>query len=145
MLQGDTLVRFDFIRIPVALTFLLWASAFISGCATTPQEEPKALTIHLPDPSIPEGQIVTLNQTVKKDLFNIRLSPAGIEVNGTRVADIKALEALLAKYSKPAITIATHRCYSGERAAKVMNLAREHTNTPIAFGSFGDYDDPECQ
>lgn len=145
ILQGDTYVRFDYLRIPVALTCVLWASAFTSGCAATPQEEPKALTIHLPDPAIPEGQVVTLDQTIKKDLFNIRLSPAGIEVNGTKVADVEALEALLAKYPEPAITIATHRCYSGERAAKVMNLAREHTNTPIAFGSFGDYDDPECQ
>lgn len=138
-------MRVGFFPIPVTLIILTCVGTSVGGCAATPREEPKAKTIHLPDPRLPPGATYTLEQTIKKDLFNIRLSASGIEVNDTKVADIKALERLLAKHSKPAITIATHRCYSGERAAKIMNLARQYTDTPIAFGSFGDYSDPECQ
>lgn len=141
-------MRFIIIRRRVAVSFLICACSFVGGCTSlaAPKEQPVAQTIRLPNPhAAASGQPTTLDQTIKKDLFNIRLSPKGIKVNGTKVANIKALEELLAKHSKPVITIATHRCYSSARAAEVMNLARLHTATPIAFGSFGELSDPECQ
>lgn len=142
-----------FASIPVPSTFtillLLYLSGSISGCATQTTEEeaqPQAQSIRLRDPQkAPLGPVTTLDQTIKKDLFNVRLSPKGIYVNDTKIKDIAALEAFLKKYSKPVITISTHRCYSSEQAAQVMNLARLHTDTPIVYGSFGDFSDPECQ
>lgn len=132
---------------PSTLILLFLGSSLI-GCATqTPtKEQPQAQSIRLRDPQkAPLGPVTTLDQTIKKDLFNLRLSPKGIYVNDTQINDIAALETLLKKYSKPVITISTHRCYSSEKAAKVMNLARQHTDTPIVYGSFGEFSDPECQ
>lgn len=118
----------------------------ISGCASQPATQPTPQVINVPDPTKAAAPgPVTLDQTIKKDLFNINLSPRGIQVNGVKVADIKALDKLLAQYAKPVITIATHRCYSNEAAAKVISLAQSHTVTPIAIGSFGDVSDPQCQ
>lgn len=124
--------------------------SLINGCASQPttekQTQPKPQVMHVPDPAkAATPGPVTLDQTIKKDLFNINLSPGGIKVNGVEVAGIKALDQLLAQYTTPIITIATHRCYSNEGAAKVISLAQSHTATPIAIGSFGDFSDPECQ
>ena len=120
-----------------------------AACATKQPEpvmEPAPQSIRLRDPQkVPPGGVTTIDQTIQKDLFNIRLSNNGISVNGTKVENQAALEALLSKYPKPVITISSHRCYDGEKAAAIMNLAQTYTNTPIAFGSFGDFSDPECQ
>lgn len=147
-IRGTTVNSIGNQRRIIVYVLLCVGSFFISSCASQmgPKEQPVAQTIRLPDPkAAASGLPTTLEQTIKKELFNIHLSPQGIKVNGTKLADIKALEAFLAKQSKPVITIATHRCYSSARAAEVMNLARLHTDTPIAFGSFGDFSDPECQ
>lgn len=134
------------------ITFVAIMAIFsqVGGCASQPAAEkstaPKPQVMHVPDPAkaATPGPI-TLDQTIKKDLFNINLSPGGIKVNGVDVASVKALDKLLSKYSAPIITIATHRCYSNAGAAKIISLAQSHTVTPIAIGSFGDLSDPECQ
>lgn len=137
-------------RLTKLTIFTIAGAACLSGCAGTPtsanSEEPTPKTIHLPDPNkVVPGRPATIDQTMEKSLFELRLSAAGINVNGTKVADIEALRALLEKYPDPAITIASHRCFSGERAAKIISLAQDYTTSPIAIGSFGDYSDPECQ
>lgn len=137
-------------RIIQLIVTALAATAVLSGCAGTPTSaeanEPQPKSIHLPDPrKVVPGEPTTLEQTMEKPLFELRLSAAGIEVNGTQVADEQALRDLLEKYPDPAITIASHRCFSGERAAKIISLVQDHTSTPIAIASFGDNSDPECQ
>lgn len=130
-----------------ALALLLLASALFTACASTPSEkasEPQPQSIHLrsdidsnPGPSGP--------RLVKKDLFNIVVGPKTLTVNGSPLKNLNALENLLRKYEQPALTVATHRCLSTEKAAEVLSLAQGYTNTPIAFGSYGNIDDPECQ
>jgi hypothetical protein len=51
---------------------------------------------------------------------------------------------VLAANQKPAITIGTHKCLSRERAVEVISLAQRYTDTPIAFASYGTFEDPEC-
>lgn len=145
--QGEYIVRFGGNHLKPILVALVCASSFLIGCASKPatDDQPQAQSIRLRAPGAPPGTPVTLDQTIKKALFNIHLSPSGIKVNGTPVANVEALEEFLKQQSKPVITIATHRCYNGEKAARVMNLARVHTETPIAYGSFGEFSDPECQ
>lgn len=140
-------MRFGDNYVKPILIALVCVSSSLTGCASQPStdNQPQAQSIRLRAPGAPPGAPATLEQTIKKELFNINLSPSGIKVNGTQVADVKALEEFLMKQSKPVITISTHRCYNSEQAAKVMNLARVHTETPIAYGSFGDFSDPECQ
>jgi hypothetical protein len=60
------------------------------------------------------------------------------------VKDLAALEKVLAANQKPAITIGTHKCLSRERAVEVISLAQRYTDTPIAFASYGTFEDPEC-
>lgn len=129
-----------------AVVCLLLTLVFSGGCATKKPEpqEPKPQTIRLrgdasvSSPAAP-GAIVT------KSLFNIVVSPKNIVVNGVKVKNLTELEKLLAKHPKSALTIASHKCLSTEKAAEVMNLAQRYTDTPIAFGSYGNFDDAECK
>ncbi|MCR6652160.1 MAG: hypothetical protein NVV73_11985 [Cellvibrionaceae bacterium] len=133
------------------LTALL-TGALLTGCAS-PEQKPKpkskseaelkAQTIHLrSDPST--GIPGVPGQIVQKQLFNIVASPKAITVNGTNVKNLAALERLLAQQKQPAFTIAAHKCLSREKAAEIMNVVQRYADTPIAFGSYGKLDDPEC-
>lgn len=114
----------------------------VAACAKQPAQ-PTPKTIHVrSDASI--SNPVRGGPPVAKNLFNIVVDPKRIQVNGTPVRDLAALEKLLAAHQQPAITIGTHKCLSREQAVQVISLAQRYTDTPIAFGSFGAYDDPEC-
>lgn len=122
---------------------LLWVMVLIvSGCAKEPvQPEPK--TIHVrSDASI--SNPVRGGPPVAKKLFNIVVGPKQIKVNDAVVKDLAALEKVLAAHQQPAITIATHKCLSRERAVQVITLAQRYTDTPIAFAAYGTFEDPEC-
>ena len=118
------------------------ACLMVTSCADKPvQPEPK--TIHVrSDASI--SNPVTGGPPVAKKLFNIVVDPKRIKVNDTEVKDLAALEKLLAAHQHPAITIGTHKCLSSERAVEVISLAQRYTDTPIAFASYGTFEDPEC-
>jgi hypothetical protein len=138
--------------IQFTLSLILCLGLSLNGCANQSEKEkekdrnePRAQTIRLRDPQKSAENPQKINPLVKKDLFNILLSPSGITVNGTKLENIKALKKFLSQQSKPVITIVAHRCYNSQDAAAVMSLAQEHTDTPIAYGSFGEFDDPECQ
>jgi hypothetical protein len=123
---------------------LLLSTVFLlsAGCAEPPVQ-PEAKTIHVrSDASI--SNPVRGGPPVAKNLFNIVVDPKRIRVNDTPVKDLATLEKLLAEHQQPAITIGTHKCLSSETAAQVITLAQRYTDTPIAFGSYGTYDDPEC-
>lgn len=133
-----------------AAAMTLLACGLLQGCASTntnkkaEPQEPQPQTIHLRgDASISNPG--PAHQRLTKPLFNIVISPKTITVNGAPVKDLAELERLLAKHQQPALTIASHKCLSTEKAAEVMSLAQRYTDTPIAFGSFGKFDDPECK
>lgn len=127
---------------PSRLIILTLAFALLGGCATEPAQ-PEAKTIHVrSEASI--SNPVRGGPPVAKNLFNILMTPQRIQVNGTTVKDLAALEKLLAAHQQPAITIGTHKCLGREQAAQVIALAQRYTDTPIAFGSYGSFDDPEC-
>lgn len=125
----------------------LLACVLLQGCASNkpePQNQPKPQTIHL------RGDADVANpgaagQRLTKSLFNIVINPKRITVNDTPVKSLAELEKLLSTHQRPALTIATHKCVSTEKAAEVLSLAQRHTDTPIAFGSYGNLDDPECK
>lgn len=131
------------------LRFILTAlltSTLLAGCASqkpAPEPEVKAQTIHMRSdtgtgvPGVP-GEIV------KKQLFNIVANPKAITMNGAKVKNLTDLERLLAKQKTPVFTIAAHKCLSTEKAAEIMTLVQRYADTPIAFGSYGSLEDPEC-
>lgn len=125
---------------------VLLAGALLGGCASKkPAPEPKPQTIHLrSDASVNATATGTPGKIIQKPLFNIVVNPRGITVNGAKVKNLAELERLLAKHQQPALTIAAHKCLSSEKAADIMNLAQRYTDTPIAYGSYGTLDDPEC-
>lgn len=135
---------------PLQMTALV-ACLLLAACAQTPRQPQPAADQPLPqtirlraDPDAPKPPRGTKDPTIEKDLFNVKLSPKGLEVNGTAVADLDALERLFSAYPKPMITIVAHRCLSGAQVSEVMRLAQEYTETPIPFGSYGNHGDPEC-
>ena len=123
---------------------VLLASALLGGCASKkPVPEPKPQTIHLrSDASVTPSGLP--GKIVQKPLFNIVVNPRGITVNGAQVKNLIELERLLAKHQQPVLTIAAHKCLHSDKASEIMNLAQRYTDTPIAYGSYGALDDPEC-
>ena len=130
-----------------AAAFSSLACALVQGCASQkpePQTQPQPKTIHLRgDASVSNPG--PASQRLTKQLFNIVVSPKTITVNDSPIKNLKELERLLVKHQRPALTLATHKCLSTAKAAEVLNLAQRHTDTPIAFGSYGNFDDPECK
>ncbi|MBC6905351.1 hypothetical protein DWB84_07760 [Saccharophagus sp. K07] len=123
-----------------ACTFLL--GALLVGCAQkTVKPEPQSIRLR-GDASVTQPATAG---TIKKDLFNIVVGPDTIKVNGVAFKNIAELDKFLSGYQQPALTVATHKCLSNEKAAEVIGLAQRHTDVPIAFGSYGNYDDPECK
>jgi hypothetical protein len=130
-----------------AFALSLLACVLLPGCASKkpePQPQPQPQTIHLRgDASVANPG--PADQRLTKSLFNIVISPKAMTVNGTPVKNLAELERLLTQHQRPALTLAAHKCLSTEKAAEVMSLAQRHTDTPIAFGSYGRLDDPECK
>lgn len=123
---------------------LLALGLLCTGCADQPiAEQPKPKTIHVRSDASVSNPVID-GPLVAKNLFNIVVGKNDIKVNGTRVKDLAAVEKLLAAHQQPAITIATHKCLDNIKGAEVIALAQRYTDTPIAFGSFGSFDDPEC-
>lgn len=132
----------------------LLACALLQGCASpnastsaskkSDPQTPQPKTIHLRgDASVSNPGLAS--ERLTKPLFNIVVSPKTITVNDAPVKNLDELEKLLVKHQRPALTLATHKCLSTEKAAEVLSLAQRHTDTPIAFGSYGRVDDPECE
>lgn len=125
------------------LLLLVFCLITAACAAKKPEPQPKPQTIHLrSDASV--SNPVTGGPPVAKNLFNIVVSKSEMTVNGAKVRDLPALQKLLAAHKQPAITIAAHKCLEREKAAEILSLAQRHTDTPIAFGSFGKFDDPDC-
>lgn len=104
--------------------------------------EPKKIRIEAPTQT--RSSPTSKPQVIEKDLFNIEVSATSLKVNSTPVKDLKALEKILAAYPKPVLTLAAHICMSAAQTTEIMTLAQTYTDSPIAYGSWGDYDDPEC-
>jgi hypothetical protein len=129
--------------------FRLFTTLIISGlllsCANTkevkgpkPQKIPVRSEASISNP-------VANGPTQLKPLFNLVVDNRAILVNDTNVKDYSTLEKLLAKHQKPVITIATHKCLSKSKTVELMNIAKKHTDTPIAYKSFGNFDDDQCK
>lgn len=135
------------------------AFSLSSGCVEhelkTPEEEKaeKAQKAKLNEPQpqvvkvkVEDGlKIANRPNTKNKNLFNINLSPNSITANNTKLKSKRELESLLSKYQGAIFTLNTHRCVESAYAAEILNLIQSFTTTPIAFGSYGEYTDEECQ
>lgn len=111
--------------------------------AKSSKVEPQKIRIEAPNQ--PRLSPTAKPEIIEKDLFNIEASPGSIKVNSVPVKDLKALEKILAAYPKPVLTLAAHICMSPPQTTQIMTLAQRYTDSPIAYGSWGDYEDPECQ
>lgn len=83
-------------------------------------------------------------QVLEKDLFNIKVSSKKLEVNATPIKNLKELEKILGAYDKPVITLAAHICMQASDTSEILTLTQSYTDSPIAFGSWGTYDDADC-
>lgn len=92
------------------------------------------------DSADPEGSTV-----VEKNVATIIANNRAIWINKVRVKDLKELEEKLKQGSSPVISIATHKCLDGATATKIMSIAQDAADTPIAFSSYGELDDEQCQ
>src|SRR5690606_11169007 len=125
---------------PLLSTFFL--AALLTGCANkTVKPEPQTIRMR-GDSSVSKPAEPGL---IKKDLFNIIVGKNTLTVNGVAIKNLTELDKFLSGYQQPALTVATHRCLSNEKAVEVISLAQRHTDVPIAFGSYGSFDDPECK
>ncbi len=104
--------------------------------------EPQKIQIEAPNQG--RSSPTSKPQVIEKDLFNIEVTSMSLKVNSTPVKNLKALEKILAAYQKPVLTLAAHICMSAAQTTEIMTLAQSYTDSPIAYGSFGDYEDPEC-
>lgn len=93
----------------------------------------------------PQNPFSKSGQVVEKNLINIVMDKKEIKVNGVVIQGPAELKKILKKSSAPVITVATHKCLSSQSAAEILTIAQDHTETPIAYSSFGSYDDPQCQ
>jgi len=131
------------------IPFLMFA---ISGCSsqqpTVPQkgklDEPLMERVRIKNPT-PGSQGDNRPTVIEKNLVKIQISPKFIRINESEITDLETLASILKKSGKPVITISSHRCTSTEKAVKVMELAQSYTDIPIAFGSYGNYNDDVCK
>lgn len=101
-------------------------------------------TIRIEVPSSGRASPTAKPQLIDKDLFNVKVSSEALEVNDTPIKNLKELEKILGAYDKPVITIAAHICMQASATSEILTLAQSYTDSPIAFGSWGTYDDNEC-
>jgi hypothetical protein len=126
------------------ITLFILCSLALSCANTKPSEDPKPQTMSVrSDASV--SNPTTNGPTVVKPLFNIVVDNRTILVNNTQVKDFVTLEKLLAKHNKPVITIGTHKCLSKIKTLDLMSIVQKHTDTPIAYKSYGSFDDEQCK
>lgn len=129
-------------------TTMLTAGCQQTATQPTPPQSQKdtppnyKVKIRKQDPQNPFGKN---GQIVEKNLINIVMDKKEIKVNGVVIHGPEELKKILKKSSAPVITVATHKCLSSQSAAEILTIAQDHTDTPIAYSSFGSYDDPQCQ
>lgn len=109
-----------------------------------PSNKVQPQTIRIDAPTTGRSSPTAKPQFIEKDLFNIKVSSNRLEVNATRIKNLKALEKVLGAYDKPVITVAAHICMQASATSEVLTLAQSYTDSPIAFGSWGSYDDADC-
>jgi hypothetical protein len=119
------------------------------GCATPHKppspSEPQPKSIQIRGNASVNAEPNQEGLTVTKELFEIIMDNKNLWVNKVPVKDLKALSKLLKKYKTPVMTISTHKCLTREKSLALMAIAQENTETPIAYRSYGDYDDAHCQ
>lgn len=91
------------------------------------------------DPTDEKGVII------EKKVASIVADTRGMTVNKIKVKDLKELKKILSQVVNPIITIATHKCLDGAEAKDILALAQSSTDTPIAFSTFGEFDDEQCR
>ncbi len=109
-----------------------------------PSNKVQPQTIRIEAPTSGRQSPTAKPQIIEKDLFNIKVSSNRLEVNATPIKNLKALEKILGSYDKPVITVAAHICMQASATSEVLTLAQSYTDSPIAFGSWGSYDDADC-
>lgn len=82
---------------------------------------------------------------IEKKVASIVADTNGMTVNKIKVKDLKELKKILSQVVNPIITIATHKCLDGGEAKDILALAQSSTDTPIAFSTFGEFDDEQCR
>ena len=108
------------------------------------QNEPKASSLRLKQQRVTQtGQIQ--DQVVEKALFEIVASPKRILVNGIQLDGTEALDTFLKKQKSPVLTLIAHKCLSPQATSKILSIVQAHTQSPIPFGTRGEFTDPECQ
>lgn len=130
----------------ITVVFIIPLTSCVSNA---PKPEPR------PDPTQPIPKTIrikateltggTPGSTIQKDLFNIVITPRQIIINEKPVKNTQALDKILKQYTRPVFTISAHKCAKSEFTAKVMALIQTHTDSPIAYGSYGQYDDAVCK
>lgn len=123
----------------------------IASCAQKPKEEPKAEEAAVPQPKLVKVAVDNPAQapgekpkTTKKNLFNVAVSKKGIYVNRVKVSNLAALESLISSTPAALLTLNAHRCLDAQKTSAILSMMQKYTTSPIAFGSFGEYTDPEC-
>ena len=106
------------------------------------QPIPKVVSYRDPNSGADGGR---LPPPVNKNLFQVQATPKKLLVNGTPVKDLNEISQLFARYNKPIITLAIHRCVDANFSKTLLSTAQGLTDIPIAYNSYGEYDDPECQ
>lgn len=101
-------------------------------------------TIRIEAPTSGRTSPTAKPQLIEKDLFNVKVANNMLEVNGTPIKNLKVLEEILGAYDKPVITVAAHICMQASATSEILTLAQSYTDSPIAFGSWGTYDDNDC-
>lgn len=101
-------------------------------------------TIRIEAPTSGRTSPTAKPQLIEKDLFNVKVANNMLEVNDTPIKNLKALEEILGAYDTPVITVAAHICMQASETSEILTLAQSYTDSPIAFGSWGTYDDADC-
>lgn len=135
------------LRLPAVTSALI----VLAGCASQPQTPeaapqsatpmPHAVVIKSPE-SLANPDLPSRN--IKKDAFAVVVLPGSISANGVKVKDPQALAELLAKYNKPLVTLAVHRCVDGQYANKLLASVQSLTDVPIPYSAIGAYTDEIC-
>ena len=120
---------------------------FLSACSSTPSKDEDAVKAQQPPKiKVPATELTggVPGSVIEKPLITIILSPNKILINNKLAKGLPEVKKELAKFYRPAIAIQAHKCVDAKLATEVMNLAQDHTDTPIPFGSFGRFDDKGC-
>ena len=134
----------------------LVAALCLSSCGSQPEKKqapetdnsgllpplPRTITVENPkSPSITGAKPLG----IKKNMFHIEVSPSFVKANNSPLVSLTELEELLRSHNKPLITLAIHKCMDTVTSKKIFDIVQNHTDMPITFASFGEYDDSDCK